>query len=176
LSPGVERAYLVHHRHALVAIASGEVDEARRASLEADALLHESLAGLEAAEFQRAVDLVPAHREIVSAARRFAPEVIEVHLPRVDAPTGRTLEADDLQMVLWTVDHPDDARITPTVDRRRQRLLRLLAEADAAGAVASSASIADALGVSASTVRRDLAVLRDAGHDAITRGQRRRVS
>ena len=176
LSPGVERAYLVYHRHALAAEASGDPEEARSASLEADALLRAALAGLVPAQFHRAVQLVPDHRDIVSAASRFAPHVVEMKLPRVNAPTGRPLEDDDLQMVIWTVDHPDDDRISSPIDRRRQRLLRLLDEAGRAGAVASTGDLAKALAVSASTVRRDLTSLRREGHEATTRGQRRRVS
>ena len=176
LTPGVERAYLIHHRHALAAEACDEQDEARVASLEADALLREALAGLTASSFHRAVQLVPVHRDIVSAATRFAPHVIEVLLPRSEAPTGTPLADADLKPVSWTVDHPDDDRVISPIDRRRQRLLRLIRETQDAGVVASTSDLARALATSASTVRRDLTALRAEGHIVSTRGQRRRVS
>jgi DNA-binding transcriptional ArsR family regulator len=78
--------------------------------------------------------------------------------------------------VVWTIDHPDDARLASPIERRRRRLLRLLAEAGDRGAAPSIEHMAAALEVSDSTVRRDLAALRDAGHMVATRGQRRQVS
>jgi biotin operon repressor len=176
LSPGVERAYLIHHRHAVAAGACGEREEARAASLRADSLLREALAGLSASSFHRAVELVPAHREIVAAASRIAPHIVEVMLPRADAPTGRPLTAEDLQVVRWTVDHPEDDCITSPIDRRRHRLLRLLDEAEVEGAATSIDDLAGALSVSDSTVRRDLSALRKQGHQIVTRGQRKKVS
>jgi DNA-binding SARP family transcriptional activator len=176
VTPGVERAYLIHHRHALTAEACGKLEEARLAGLRADTLLREALAGLSTTSFEQAVQLVPTHREIVTAATRFAPRVIEVMLPRADAPTGRSLEEHDLVKVQWTVEHPDDDGIPSPIDRRRQRLLRLLAEAKGAGAVASMGDLADALTISDSTVRRDLGALRGLGHEIVTRGQRKKVS
>lgn len=174
LTPGVERTFLIHHRHALAAEACGERDETRSASLEADTLLREALAGLTPSSFHRAVQLVPVHRDIVTAANRFAPHVIEVLLPRAEAPTGVSLGHEDLRPVQWTVDHPDDDRVVSPIDRRRQRLLRLLGEAREQGVVASTADLAEALAISPSTVRRDLAALRSEGHLVSTRGQRRR--
>jgi tetratricopeptide (TPR) repeat protein len=176
LSPGVERAYLVHHRHARAAESCDEREEARTASLKADALLREALAGLTTSSFHRAVQLVPVHREIVAAANRFAPHVVEVMLPRFEAPTGKPLDDSDLTLVSWTIDHPDDDRVVSPIDRRRQRLMRLLREAHDEGAVPSTADLARALAISASTVRRDLTALRGEGHAAVTRGKRRRAS
>jgi DNA-binding SARP family transcriptional activator len=176
LSPGVERAYLVHHRHALAAEACDESDEARIGSVQADALLRQALAGLSPPSFQKAVQLVPAHREIVTAAGRYAPRVLEVMLPRTDAPTGRPLDDDDLQSVQWTVEHPDDDLVASPIDRRRQRLLRLLDEAEMAGAAPAIDDLAGALEVSDSTIRRDLGDLRGQGHQINTRGQRKKVS
>ena len=176
VSPGVERPYLIHHRHALAAGRCGEREEARAASLRADFLLREALAGLSQSSFHNAVQLVPVHREIVAAATRFAPHVVEVRLPRADAPTGRPLREDDLQVVHWTVEHPDDDCHSSPIDRRRKRTLRLLAEAKTAGAAPSMADLAEALAVSDSTVRRDLSALRDQGHEIVTRGQRKKVS
>jgi predicted ATPase/biotin operon repressor len=176
VSPGVERAYLIHHRHALVAAAVGSHEEARRSALEAHLLLDTALAGLSPDERDGALQRVPEHREIVAAAIRLSPQQIQVLLPAVGTPTGRPLGKDDLRRVNWTIDHPEDDRVASPIDRRRMRLLRLLNEADHEAATPSIDHLAGALGVSESTVRRDLAALRQAGHPVSTRGQRRRVS
>ena len=52
----------------------------------------------------------------------------------------------------------------------------MMAEAREGGAIPSIDHLARALGVSESTVGRDLAALRDAGHEAKTRGYRNRAS
>lgn len=176
LTPGVERAYLIHHRHALAAQAVGDEEEARRAVLEAHRLLNIALTGLHTEERKSAVESVPEHSEIVAAGNRLSTHIIQVRLPAVGAPTGRPLEGDDLRSVTWTIGHPEDDRVASPIDRRRRRLLRLLAEADNEDAVPSMDQLARALGVSGSTVRRDLAALRQAGYRVTTRGQRRRVS
>jgi biotin operon repressor len=101
---------------------------------------------------------------------------IEVWLPAVGAPTGKALDDTELRLVSWTIEHPDDQAHTPAPQKRRHQLLRLLDQAEEQGAVPSSEHLAQALAVSASTVRRDLAELRRAGYDATSRGQRRRAS
>jgi biotin operon repressor len=176
LSPGVERQYLIHHRHAVVATAVGSHEEARRSALKAHSLLDIALAGLTDDERDGAIRRVPEHREIVTAAARLSPQQIQVLLPAVGTPTGRPLGKDDLRRVNWTIDHPEDDRVASPIDRRRMRLLRLLNEADDEAATPSIDHLARALGVSESTVRRDLAGLRLAGHPVSTRGQRQRVS
>jgi DNA-binding SARP family transcriptional activator/biotin operon repressor len=173
LSPGAERPFLVHHRHALAAEVAGEVEEAQLASLTADRLLRDALDGLEVDDFQRAISRVPEHRDIVTRAERFAPSVIEVELPALGTPTGRPLKGADLRLVRWTVDHPDDQRHFNDIDRRRARLLRILAEAEESGAAPTTEHLANALSVSSSTIRRDLHALRADGHSLRTRGQRR---
>jgi DNA-binding transcriptional ArsR family regulator len=176
LTPGVERAYLVHHRHAEAARAAGNQEEARRAALEAHRLLDITLEGLSAEDRAGAVARVPEHREIVTAGSRLSPHIIQVRLPAVGAPTGRPLQDDDLRPVTWTIDHPKDERFVSPIDRRRARVLRLLVEASHEGAVPSIDHLAEALGVSGSTVGRDLAALRQAGQPVTTRGQRPRAS
>jgi DNA-binding SARP family transcriptional activator/DNA-binding transcriptional ArsR family regulator len=176
LSPGVERGYLIHHRHALAAEAAGRIDEARQAGRQADDLLRATLAGLDAAQLRRALETVPEHQAIVLTALRHAPHTVEVELPLADAPTGKTLERRHLRKVTWTVDHPDDGLIESPIERRRARLARLLDEAHNEGVAPTTEHLADALAVSASTVRRDLDVLRQSGKHAITRGHRKKVS
>jgi DNA-binding SARP family transcriptional activator/DNA-binding transcriptional ArsR family regulator len=176
LSPGVERAYLVHHRHALAATAAGVHEEARTAGVKADTMLRRALAGLRPEQLEHAIQTVPEHREIVAMAKRLTPTTIEVWLPLEGTPTGRPLQAEELCSVTWTVDHPDDAQIESPIERRQARLVRLIAEAEAGGTSPTTEQLARTLGVSASTVRRDLNALRDDGHTVSTRGGRRRVS
>lgn len=173
LSPGVERPYLLHHRHALAASAAGVPDEARAAMILADRVLRQALAGLTDSEFERAVARVPEHRLIVAMAQSVSPRMVEVSLPAAGAPTGRPLEGDDRRLVVWTVEHPDDERVESEIARRRARVLRLMGEAQRGGAVPSVENLAEALDVSPSTIRRDLAFLRAQGHVIDTRGQRR---
>jgi DNA-binding transcriptional ArsR family regulator len=176
LTPGVERPYLIQHWHAAAARATGSHSEARQATTEAHRLLELALAGLSPEERVQSLTRVPEHREIVAAATKIAPQTVEVLLPAVGAPTGRPLGDDETRLVVWTVDHPEDTTTDSPIDRRRRRLLRLLAEAGDQGAVPSIEQVAAALDVSDSTVRRDLAVLRESGHPITTRGQRRQVS
>jgi tetratricopeptide (TPR) repeat protein len=171
ITPGVERPYLIYHRHALAVRAQGNLEEASGAAFEADRLLNIALAGLSAKDREDSVNRVPEHREIVSARVRFTPRTIDVTLPAAGAPTGRPLEGDETRLVRWTIDHPEDNRIGSTIERRRKRLLRLIAEAEQEGAIASIDHLAGALGVSDSTVRRDLSALRTAGYRVMTRGR-----
>ncbi len=176
VTPGVERVSLVHHRHALAARAAGRIEEAKRAALVAHQLLEATLQGLPIEQREGAIERVPEHREIVASGIRLSPQTIQVRLPTVGAPTGRPLGDDDLRQVTWTIDHPDDERVASPLDRRRVKLLRLLAEAHGSNAAPTIEHLAGALSVSDSTVRRDLVVLQQAGHHVSTRGQRKRVS
>lgn len=176
LTDGVERPYLVLHRHALAAEAAGDIETAREAGSRAAAALRKSLDGLAPEDLQKAIGSVPEHGAIIEAAGKFAPVDIEVWLPAVGAPTGKALDDTELRLVSWTIEHPDDQAHTSAPQRRRHQLLRLLDQAEGQGAVPSSEHLAQALAVSASTVRRDLAELRRAGYDATSRGQRRRAS
>jgi DNA-binding transcriptional ArsR family regulator len=176
VTPGVERVSLVHHRHALAARAAGRIEEAKRAALVAHQLLEATLQGLPIEQREGAIERVPEHREIVASGIRLSPQTIQVRLPTVGAPTGRPLGDDDLRQVTWTIDHPDDERVASPLDRRRVKLLRLLAEAHGENAAPTIEHLAGALSVSDSTVRRDLVVLQQAGHHVSTRGQRKRVS
>ncbi len=176
LIPGVERPYLIHFRHAVAALAADEGVEAREATLEAARALEKALAGLSDEDRELAVRRVPEYRAIVEAAEALSPRRIQVRLPAVGAPTGRTLGDEDVLRVTWTIDHPDDDHAGSAIERRRHILLRLLTEAHLAGAVPSIEHLAEALGVSDSTVRRDLEALRKVGHEARTRGRDLQVS
>jgi DNA-binding transcriptional ArsR family regulator len=99
-----------------------------------------------------------------------------VFLPASHAPAGGRLVARDLRKVTWTVEHPEDDRFVSPIEKRRGRVLRMVAEAVESGAIPSIDHLANALGVSESTVGRDLAELRRAGHVVSTRGHKDRAS
>ena len=100
------------------------------------------------------------------------PGQIQVRLPSASAPTGRPLRDDEYVGITWTVVTPEDDQITGKVARRRHRILRLLREAAEQSAAPNVNHLAEALDVSARTIKRDLAALRKAGHDPRTRGNR----
>ena len=169
---GIERPYLIHYRHSQTAAAVGADEEARQWGLSAVEALEESLAGLPRDQMQRALELVPEHAALVASAQRLAPRTIEIELPLSDAPSGRSLGGDDVRVVSWTVDHPEDTELESPVEQRRHKILRLINEATQSGTSPAVDHIARVLGVSSSTIRRDLAALRDEGHDVVTRGNR----
>ena len=173
IAPGVERPYLVYHRHAGCAAAAGDHVEAQCAALKAGELLEAALEGLSDAEHEHAIERVPEHREIVVAASRLVPERIQVHLPR-SGPAGESDQ--EFIEVTWTVQHPEDDRLESPVDKRRNRVIRLVQESENTGAMATVERLADALGVSESTVRRDLTALRRSGHSVPTKTRSRTAS
>ena len=119
LAPGVERVYLVYHRHAIAAKAAGNHDEARLAALEAHRLLETTLEGLGAREREGAVERVPEHREIVAVWTGLSPVSVQVRLPAVGTPTGRPLGEDELRQITWTVADAEDDLVASPIDRRR---------------------------------------------------------
>lgn len=176
LTPGVERPYLVYQRHYQTAGAVGNHTAARHAALQAYQTLESALAGLSAEDRKRSLAKVPEHGEILAVGNRLTPHIIEVQLPASHAPAGGRLDVKDLRHVKWTVEHPEDERFVSLIEKRRGRVLRLLAEAAQSDAIPSIDHLANALGVSESTVTRDLAELRRAGHEVHTRGHRNRAS
>src|SRR5262249_39234581 len=96
-----------------------------------------------------------------------------VQLARLKAPRGRPLRPDELVEVLWTLEADEDALALQQggkVAQRQLRLRRLCAEANAQGAEPTVDDLAQALGVVARTVNRDLAALRATGEMLVTRG------
>jgi predicted ATPase len=143
----------------------------------AHSLLQEEAAKIGDEELRRSfLENVKAHREIIAAYRDLEAlqpgHRTQVRLPRADAPTGRALRDDEYTTITWTVDAPGDEEIPRKTDRRRYRILRLLAEAQAQDAVPRDQDLAAALGVSLPTLRRDMAVLRSEGHELPTRGRK----
>lgn len=114
---------------------------------------------------------VPVNREIVAAYDRQTGQErqIMVTLARQDAPLGRPLGDDEVTAVRWTIYAPEDEAIQPKAERRRYRLSRLLAEAQAQNAAPTDDDLAQALGVSRRTILRDMAALQKEGVSLPTR-------
>ncbi len=104
-------------------------------------------------------DLLPGQRRVL--------------LARQGIPRGRPLRPEELVEVVWTVDLPDQCEVGHAANKatlRQERLRRLCAEAAAQGAEPTVGDLANALGVTARTVDRDIAALRAAGEVLVTRG------
>jgi len=158
-------------------LAAGERQNGLLALQEAYALLMKFAASISGPERRRAYlhDISPGSLIWDDYHACFAPDSfrrIQVRLARADAPTGKPLRGEELVEVTWTVEAPGDGEITGKADRRRVCLLRLLEEAESQGAAPTLADLAQALGVSDRTVKRDLADLRQAGRAPRTRGSR----
>lgn len=154
---------------------------APRALIAAHGLLQQQAARIGSAEMRRYfLEEVPLHRQIITAYQALLAggeaatggRRVTALLPRTDAPPGRPLRADEFVRVTWTLDPPYGGQGRNKVDRRRQCILRLLAEAQAQGAVPRDEDLAAALDVSLPTLRRDMAALRARGHHLGTRGRR----
>jgi DNA-binding transcriptional ArsR family regulator len=152
LSPTTEQSYLVHFVRSEVLGAQGRPAEAEAALEQAYQGLIRTLNGLSDEQLSNALEVVPEHAEIVSAWRSARPAVRRVSL--------RSASGKDMIDVMWTVHVPADAMSEDPVERRRIQIARLLGEAEQEGALATAKDLAAALGVSVSTVRRDLAALR----------------
>ena len=116
------------------------------------------------------------NRAIAEAAAELPPPgCLRVRLPRADAPPRRHPAADETVDLVWTVDagKRDVALIRQEgkVAARRQRILRLCAEAEAAGASPRVDDLAGAFRVTPRTIRADLATLRRQGYNVCTRGR-----
>jgi biotin operon repressor len=115
---------------------------------------------------------VPDHRAIVAATEHTFATERTVTLPRIDVPLGRPVRDDEWIDVRWTVTDPSDSSIRNRGERRRRRLVRLAEQAEQQGGAPRVEDLAEALGASAATMRRDLASLRRSGIDITTRGSR----
>lgn len=169
---GVEGSHLVPFSHGLALAALGRQQEADHYLEIAHSEVLSLLSDLSDADRDSALMRVPALRAIVEVWAERQPIRIQVQLPRLGAPRGRSLADGDRVAVTWTLQCATDLTISPVIAQRRQRLLRLLAEAAAQGASPAVSDLAGALGVSAATTRRDLAFLRGQGHEVPTRGSR----
>lgn len=172
---GIGDVQLVYQSVYRVLRADGKDEQAKEVLSAAYDLLMEWAAGLdnEMARHSLLEEVWP-NREIVAAHRAMARDGhvrrLHIRLPVADAPTGRPLRDDEHVEVTWTVAVLEDDDIPGKVARRRHRVLRLLRQADEQSAAPSIGHLAEALDVSARTIRRDLAALRARGHDVRTRG------
>ncbi|MFH1330634.1 MAG: DUF1670 domain-containing protein, partial [Actinomycetota bacterium] len=172
LHPGVELAYRVPFAHGLALAAAGRLAEADSYLELAHEHLTALLSDLSEPDRATALSIVPAHRQVIEAWTRRRPRRTAQRLARLGVPTGRPLADHEWVSVTWTLQVPADDQIGNPVERRRRRLLRLLAEAAAQGGAPTVDDLAPALAASVATVRRDLAALRRLGHPAVTRGTR----
>ena len=172
IRPGIELAHMVPYAMGEVLEAKGQHAEAMRNFLHSHDLLMNTLRGLPPTTLKMSLANVPAHRIVHEKWRSQQPEVTEVRLPAAAAPFGRPLTDDDHLTVKWTVHDPSDNDLPDRVIKRQARLLRLVMEATVQSALPTVDHLAAALGASSATVRRDLAVLRSAGHSVATRGNR----
>jgi hypothetical protein len=128
------------------------------------------LSGLSPEQQAVSAECVPEHRAILTAWQAAQPHRVATRMARAGAPVGRPLRADEQIEVTWTPASAEDETIPDKSVRRRQRLLRLLREAEEQGAAPTVDDLANALDVSYVTIRRDLAALRQSGQSAHTRG------
>jgi tetratricopeptide (TPR) repeat protein len=170
--PGANPPYSVTFAHSLALAASHRQAEADRYLQIAHRQVLALLSDLPDGRRDTAVASVPAHRAVIDAWSARRPEQTQYSLARVGAPTGRPLAENERTAVSWTIHAPDDLAIRDDSCRRRQRLLRLIAEAEVQGGTPTIAELADALRTSVVTVRRDLAFLRQQGLAVRTRGTR----
>ncbi len=106
------------------------------------------------------LEQVPEHRAILIAHELGQPPPPYLHRPVSLPRAGRPRRGGERVSVLWTISEPEDGLVEDRVARRRHRLLRLLRQAEAQGAAPTIQHMADALGVSRPTIKRDLAALR----------------
>ncbi len=155
---------------AAVLEATGERTEATRARERAYAFFLDHLSRFNHhARRQTIVNANPSYRKL-AAFRSNGPRQL-VMLPLQQAPGGRALYPDELLPVIWTVHAPHDAPLVE-IAGRRQRLQRLITEAEAQGASPTVRALADVLAVTPRTVLRDLSALRQEGCLLETRGSR----
>ena len=152
LKPDIEQVYLLPYWHAQVLAAMGRHDEEMLAIKQSYELLQDALAGISPEQRKISLKQVPEHRAIAEAWQRGQPRQIIVQLEKA----GEKGEQVD---VTWTVDTPEDAQIKGKVARRRQRLLRLLEEAQNQKGIPTHQNLADALGVGLRTIERDMATI-----------------
>jgi predicted ATPase/DNA-binding SARP family transcriptional activator len=175
---GTEQMPEAHYNHFCVAEATRHWAAARAALEGAAKLVHERAALISDPAWQESYRTGLRVNRVVAEtlASQPPPGRLRVRLAHADAPTHRRPTPDETITVIWTVEggEPDAAlaKREGKIALRRQRILRLLAEAEAATALPAIADLAGALDVSPRTVRADLAALRQQGHAVRTRGHR----
>lgn len=146
----------------------GRVDEARTHAGRACTAMDDALSGLSSSERARRRRTLTVHTRTDRLVERFGRRVT-VHLAQAAAPLGVALADEHRVAVVWTIERPDDDATVDLGERRRRVLLRLMAEATAAGALATDDDLARACGVTRRTIQRDIDVLRSSGTELTTR-------
>jgi hypothetical protein len=110
---------------------------------------------------------------------RLRPGQIRQVIAASGAPHGRSLDQTKMVEVTWTLDAGEEdlevLRKHDAVALRQVRILRLVEEALDQGGEPTQEDLAKALGVSARTIRSDIAALEAQGHRVATRGKLRNV-
>jgi DNA-binding SARP family transcriptional activator/predicted ATPase len=121
------------------------------------------------------LERVPLNHAIMAAYEQNATStrVVSVSLARRDAPLGRALKGDERITVHWTVSALEDESVSDKTLLRRQRLKRLLQQAESQGAAPTDDDLAGVLGVSRRTILRDLQALSDEIKTPSTRKRKR---
>ena len=153
-------AHLIHWYHHRILAHAGDADGAQAALARAHRRLETLLSTLSPQDQARSRAQIPEHRAILAAWEEQRPVQQSVRLPRPYAPTGRPITADEEVEVTWTVESAADRAISSKTERRRAQLLRLLRQAADQGGLPAYHHLADALGVSERTIKRDMAALR----------------
>lgn len=175
---GVEHPQRIYYNHYRVAKATRHWAAARAALEEAAHIVNERAERIDDPALRKTYRTgLRANRAIAEAAARLPlPGRLRVRLARADVPAHRRPTSDETVAVIWTVDAGGEDAILAEqegkVVLRHHRILRLLAEADAAGTLPTVADLAGALDVSSRTIRNDMAILRREGHTVRTRGSR----
>jgi tetratricopeptide (TPR) repeat protein len=172
LHPGLELAHLVHHAHGLSLHAVGRHADSHAQFTKAYEVLMGIVSTLDPDDQQLAIKAVPDHASIIEWWQSERPVAKTITVASLGAPTGRPLTANELVSVTLTVSSPEDLDIVDKVDRRQQRLQRVLREATEQRGSLTVGDLSEVLGASEATVRRDLMTIRADGHNIATRGSR----
>jgi DNA-binding SARP family transcriptional activator/predicted ATPase len=174
---GVEHPQSIYYNHFRVAQATRHWAAARAALEKAAHIVDERAAQIDTAALRASYRTgLRVNRAITGAAARLPPPGrLRIRLVRPDAPSHRRPTPAERISLTWTVDAGDEdaalGRREGKVALRRRRILRLMAEAEAAGALPAVADLAGALNVSVRTLQADLAALRRQGQRVRTRGR-----
>ncbi len=175
---GVEHPQRIYHNHFRIAEATRHWAAARVALRQAASIVAERVELIDDLALRETYCTgLRVNRAIAAVlAQQSPPGRLRVRLARADAPAHRRPIPDETVALTWTVDAgEEDAALVERegkVALRRHRLLRLLAEAEAAVTRPAIADLAGALDVSPRTIRADLTALRRQGYAARTRGRR----
>jgi len=173
---GVEHPQRIYYNHYCVAKATRHWAAARAALEEAAHIVDERAEYIDDPALRKTYRTgICTNRAIAEVAARLPPPgCLRVRLAHADVPAHRRPAPDETAAVIWTVDaSAEDAALAEQEGKvilRHHRILRLLAEAEAAGVRPTVADLAGALDVSPRTIRSDRATLRRQGHAARTRG------